>query len=168
MKQLIGLVARFAGVVASIVTALMMVHVTVGVVMRVVFDDPLLGTSAIVSYFYMVSAVFTGIFVAAWNRSHIRVDVIADLFPKGVRRVTDLIADLISLAFFAAFAWGLSITAVQQTQQHEQVDAIFTYMTVWPMRWLAVAAIALTALVCLWRLLAGGTTHGSGHGGLSE
>lgn len=153
MKTLIGLLSRIAAFAAAVAVALMMVHVTVAVFLRVGFDEPLLGTIEIVSHFYMVAAIFLGIFVAAWQNAHIRVDVLANLLPRAVRRGTDLIAELISLAFFAAFAWGLWLTALRKTAQREEVDAIFAHLTVWPARWLAVAGIVLTAAVFAWRLV---------------
>lgn len=152
MKTLLGGLARAAAFVAATATVLMMVHVTVAVFLRVGFNEPLLGTIEIVSYFYMVAAIFLGIFVAAWQNAHIRVDVLANQFPRALRRLTDLAAELVTLAFFVVFAWGLWRTALQKTAQREEVDAIFAHLTVWPARWLAVVGLVLAAAVVAWRL----------------
>ncbi|MES1925947.1 TRAP transporter small permease subunit [Salinisphaera sp. T31B1] len=152
MKRVLEGLSRLAGLIASLAVVAMMLHVTIAVVLRVGFRAPASGTMEIVSYFYMVAAVFLGIFVAAWQNAHIRVDVIANLFPARIQQVTDRLAELVMLAFFVFFAWGLWRTALQKTQQREEVDAIFAHLTVWPSRWLAVAGLSLAALVVMWRL----------------
>lgn len=148
LRPLSGLFELLAG----LATTLMMVHILAGVVLRVMFDVSLLGTVAIVSYFYMVTMVFAGIFVVSWRQEHIRVDVVAELLPLPLRRITDSIAELACLVFFGIFAYGLIYTAVQKTTVHERVDAVFSYLTVWPLRWVAVAGISLAAVVSLWHL----------------
>ncbi|GAB3677120.1 TRAP transporter small permease [Salinisphaera aquimarina] len=162
MSALLSLLARLAGLIASIAIVLMMLHVTTEVVLRVGFRAPASGTIEIVSYFYMVAAVFLGIFVAAWQNAHIRVDVIANLFSRPLQRVTDLLAELITVVFFAFFAWGLARTALQKTHQHEAVDAVFAHLTVWPTRWVAVVGLVLALCAASWRLarmLAGADTR---------
>ena len=119
MRSVLSPLARVAAFIAAVATVLMMVHVTVAVFMRVGFNEPLLGTIEVVSYFYMVAAVFLGIFTAAWQNAHIRVDVLANLLPARVRRVTYLLAEMITPAFFLCFGWGLWRTALTKTRQGE-------------------------------------------------
>lgn len=153
VRRTLTQLARLSGFIAGLATTLMMVHIVLGVFFRVVLDIPLLGTNVIVSHFYMTALVFLGIFVASWRDEQIRVDVIAGLLPPLLRKITDGAAELISLAFFAALTWGLTQAAWQRTQINEQVDAIFGYVTMWPMRWLAMAGILLAAVAVLWHLL---------------
>jgi len=153
MKRLLDGLSWLAGLIASVAVVAMMLHVTIAVILRVGFRAPASGTMEIVSYFYMVAAVFLGIFVAAWQNAHIRVDVIANLLPARVQAVTDRLAELVMLGFFVFFAWGLWRTALKKTEQREEVDAIFAHLTVWPSRWLAVAGVSLAALVVIWRLM---------------
>ncbi len=148
LRPLSGLFELLAG----LATTLMMMHILAGVILRVVFDVSLLGTVAIVSYFYMVTMVFAGIFVVSWRQEHIRVDIVAELLPVPLRRITDSMAELASLVFFFIFTYGLTYSALQKTAVHERVDAVFSYLTVWPLRWVAVAGVGLAMLVSLWHL----------------
>lgn len=162
MASILRPLSRLAGLIAGLAVVLMMLHVTIAVLLRVGLHSPATGTIEIVSYFYMVSAVFLGIFVAAWQNAHIRVDVIANLLPRRAQRVTDIIAELVMLVFFVFFAWGLWRTALQKTHQREAVDAVFAHLTVWPTRWVAVVGIVLALAVVAWRLmrmLAGANTR---------
>lgn len=153
IKRAIDAMSWIAGLVASLAVVAMMLHVTGAVVLRVGFHAPATGTIEIVSYFYMVAAIYLGIFVAAWRNVHIRVDVIAGLFPRAVQRITDLLAEVITVVFFVFFAWGLWRTALQKTAQHEAVDAVFAHLTIWPSRWLAVVGLSLAVLAAAWRLV---------------
>jgi len=169
MKRLLNGLSWLAGLVASIAVVAMMLHVTLAVILRVGFHAPATGTIEIVSYFYMVAAIYLGIFVAAWYNVHIRVDVIAGLLPRSVQRVTDLFAELVVVVFFIVFAWGLWRTALQKTEQSEAVDAVFAHLTIWPSRWLAVIGLSLAVAASVWRLarmLAGRPTNDTGDEGL--
>lgn len=50
-------------------------------------------------------ALFWGIALATWRGSHICVDIIWEYLRPPARRVMDLLATLISLAFLAPMAW---------------------------------------------------------------
>lgn len=151
--------SRLCGVIAGVAATLMMLHILIGVILRVVFGVSLLGTIAIVSDFYMVIMVFLGVFVVSFQQEQIQVDVLVEQFPSSLRRITDTIAELVTLAFLTIFTIGLGSSALQKTMIHERVDAVFTYLTVWPLRWVAMIGLALAALVSLWhfsRLLING------------
>lgn len=152
MECVLRCLARPAGLITGLATTLMMLHIVVGVILRVGFHTYLLGTTAIVSHFYMVLLVFPGVFVASWYQEQIRVDVVADLFPRFLRYISDIITEFLTFIFFIAFTWGLVLTAIEKTDQKETVDAVFAYIPVWPLRWVAVIGIGLAALVTLWHL----------------
>jgi len=138
---------------SSLATTLMMLHILAGVIMRVVFHIPLLGTNVIVAYFYMTILVFLGVFVVSSRNEQIRADVVANLLPKTVRCVTDSISEIITLLFLGALAWGLADAALQKTRIHAQVDAVFGYISVWPVYWITAIGIGLAAVMVLWRMV---------------
>ncbi len=145
--------SKLSDFLSSLATTLMMLHILLGVIMRVVFHIPLLGTNAIVAYFYMTILVFLGVFVVSSRNEQIRADVIANLLPKPVRRVTDSMAEIITLLFLGALAWGLADAALQKTRIHAQVDAVFGYISVWPLYWITAFGIGLAAVTVLWRMV---------------
>lgn len=152
VSRIFEFLSRLCGVIAGVAATLMMLHILIGVILRVVFGVSLLGTIAIVSDFYMVVLVFLGVFTVSMQQGQIQVDVLAEQLPPTLRRITDTIAELITFAFLTTFAIGLASSAIQKTMIHERVDAVFTYLTVWPLRWVAMAGLALAALVSLWHL----------------
>ncbi len=76
-------ISNGAAVAVGAVTVLMMLHVTAEVLLRVLFGMHIPGTMEVVTYYYMVAAVFVGIFSCTTDDVHVRVDVVAQ-FLRGV------------------------------------------------------------------------------------
>jgi|TARA_R110002051_G_scaffold298021_1_gene364755 TRAP-type C4-dicarboxylate transport system permease small subunit len=129
---------------------LMMLHVTAEVLLRVVFGTHIPGTMEVVTYYYMVAAVFMGIFSCTTEDGHIRVDVLAQFFKGKVSLVIEVIGLIVMAIYFAIFSYGLYLQAVKSWSRSETVDAIFLELPVWPSRWIAVAGIVLSVLSVLY------------------
>lgn len=153
MIRVLRPLSRLSDLFSSLATTLMMLHILLGVIMRVVFHTPLLGTNVIVAYCYMTILVFLGVFVVSSRNEQIRADVVANMFPAPVRRVTDFMSEIITLLFLSALAWGLADAALQKTHIHAQVDAVFGYITVWPLYWITAVGIGLAAVTVVWRVV---------------
>lgn len=101
-------------------------------------------------------AIFWGIAVATYRNDHILVDLVWELSHPRARRLIDLFATLVSLAFLATFAWMLAdrFPAVLRARQLTSDLGL----PVWPFYALAalgIAAAAGVALIRLARLLRG-------------
>lgn len=129
---------------------LMMLHVTAEVLLRVGFDMHIPGTMEVVTYYYMVAAVFMGIFACTTEDGHIRVDVLAQFLKGKVRLVVDVIGLIVMTVYFAIFSYGLYLQAVKSWSRNETVDAIFLELPVWPSRWIAVVGMFLSILSVLY------------------
>ncbi|WP_166267342.1 TRAP transporter small permease subunit [Marinobacter caseinilyticus] len=132
------------------IVVLMMLHVTAEVLVRVGFDMHIPGTMEVVTYYYMVSAVFMGIFACTTEDGHIRVDVLAQFLKGRVRLVVEVIGLVVMAVYFAIFSYGLYLQAVKSWARSETVDAIFLELPVWPSRWIAVAGMVLSVLSVLY------------------
>jgi len=143
MKNVLAPVSNLSELIACIMTVAMMVHIVTNVSLRVTVNGYVPATIETVSYYYMIAAVFLGIFVATYHEAHIRVDVFYNLFRKSVRHVIDVFASIVLFVYLALFAYGLLLRALRSTAHGEFVETIFFDLPVWPTRWLALAGMGL-------------------------
>lgn len=96
-------------VISGLAIALMMLHVTLDVIMRYVFDIPLPGTITVVSYYYMAIAAFMPLAFAEQKSAHISVEVVTERFPSWVQKHLAGWLLLVSATVFALMTvrtWG--------------------------------------------------------------
>ena len=149
MTPVLNTIYRIAMFLCSLALVLMMAQIFVDICARLFFGGLVPGTQQIVGFYYMVTAVYIGIFVTEAAREHIATDVLVRLFPPKWQRVVEIGNRILGVAFFAVFSYALMLVALEQTADAEHVDAIWFDLTVWPARWIAVAGCALAALVML-------------------
>ena len=128
---------------------LMMVQIACEVLLRFFFDLNVPGTVDVVAYYYMVAAIYLGIFVATAEKSHICTDVAVSRLPSGIRGVLDKFNHAACAVYFGLFTYALFIVAVESTQRWEVVDAIWYHLVVWPVRWIAALGIGLSTIAAL-------------------
>lgn len=131
---------------------LMMLHVTVDVVMRYVFNSPLPGTLNIVSRYYMVIVVFLSLAVAERQDAHISVEIVYDRLPARLRRVLALLAWLLTALTFAAIAIRAGEVAWAKTLIRASVDEGTKVIPIWQSYWPVVVGSAAIAVLALHRL----------------
>lgn len=111
--KLLSRITDFATVLGALGIALMMIHVTLDVALRYMFDAPLPGTIAIVSYYYMVIAAFIPLAFTEQKGAHISVEVITERLPGWIQRHLAGWSYLVSTVVFGMLAvrtWGEAIT----------------------------------------------------------
>lgn len=96
------------------------------------------------------TAMFWGIAVAGFHNRHIQVDGLWEVSPPWAKRAIDILATLITLAFFGLFAWMLRFKVVSVFESNEQTFDL--RLPVWPFHAVAALGIALAALLLLLRL----------------
>jgi TRAP-type C4-dicarboxylate transport system permease small subunit len=141
--------------------ALMMIHTSVDVTGRTVFNHPLPGTTEIVSAYYMVAAAYLPWAWIARHSGQIEVELFARLMPRGVRSVLDPLVDLLTIVYVSVFAWQTYLRAVQQTALGEVWQAGSTFLPVWPSRWMLPIAGGLMVLYMALKLVRD-LAHGRG------
>lgn len=145
IARLSHLVDRALLAVGCAFLALMMLHITLDVVLRLLFSTGVVGTLETVSYYYMIIAVFLPLAHVERVGEHIRVDLFAQMLPARLQLGLYLLACLLGLAFFGMLAYQGLLDALRSTERQETIMSNFLFY-IWPSRWalpLGFAAICL-------------------------
>lgn len=97
------------------------------------------------------TAMFWGIAVAGYHNRHIQVDGFWEMAPAWGRRLIDIFATLVTLAFMALFAWMLESKVMSVYASNEQTFDL--RLPVWPFHAIAALGIVLATLLLLLRLV---------------
>ena len=134
--------------------AAMMLHVSVDVTARTVFNYPLPGTTEIVSAYYMVAACYLPWAWVARTDSHITVELFTQLAPRRFNAWLDTLVRVFVVAYLVVFVWQTWVQAMVQYRLGEVVEAAMFYVPVWPSRFLLPVAGTLMALYLVLRVIA--------------
>jgi TRAP-type C4-dicarboxylate transport system permease small subunit len=139
---------------ASIVAGLaMMIHVTIDVAGRTLFNSPLPGTTEIVSAYYMVAVAYLPWAWIARNNQHIVAEMFTNIGPRAFHIWLGVVVKIATLVYTAVFAWETYLRAVQQTNLGEVWQAAAQYIPVWPSRWLLPIAGGMMTLYLVLRII---------------
>lgn len=153
LKAWIGRLIDVLMWVACLTGALMMIHVTIDVAGRVLFNRPLIGTIEIVSGYYMVAVAFLPLPYIARHGGHIIVELFTrNLSVRNVLRF-DIFATVATFLYMCLFTWMTTRSALEKTAVGEVWEAATGYVPIWPSRWLLPAGCFVMALYLLLRLI---------------
>lgn len=127
---------------------LMAVHITWDVMQRTFFGRGMLGTTEIVSFYYMVAVVC---FPLAWierRDEHINVEILFQRMGAGGKRFMSLFATLATTGFFAVFAYRSWQDALSALSTGETMMG-YAEIAIWPARFILPISFALVVLVCI-------------------
>lgn len=133
--------------IAGLLLLVMMVHVCADVGMKYLFNRPIQGTLEIVSYYYMVGAVFLPIAFVELTRGAVSVDLFFNLMPRWLQAACLMLVLALcagTYALLATITWG---DAVRALARNEVVMGPVSVI-IWPSRFVLPASFALGALVC--------------------
>ena len=118
----LGLVAGF----------LMMAHVSADVAGRAFFR-PLIGTTEIVSGYYMIAVAYLPWALIARNDEHIAVELFTRHLPRAVLIWLEAAVKILTIVYLAVFVWQTWFRALQQMAAGEALQ-VGGYLEVWPSR----------------------------------
>lgn len=132
---------------------LMMFHVCADVAARYLFNNPIPGTLEIVSFHYMVIAVFLPLALVEWWRKSITVDIFYLLLPRRLRLL--LISAVLATTAVVYFAlawrtWGDAVGAFQRGDF--QMGGRFE-ISIWQSRFALPLGFGAAGLVACWQFL---------------
>lgn len=109
MKQLTSFVKRVSSILdklAGIFIFSVMLLIVSNIILRTVFNQPILGTYELVGF---LTAMGVGLALAncALQNGHIAVGFIMDRFPKKIQAISEVFVNAVSLMFWAAAVWSL-------------------------------------------------------------
>lgn len=160
LETLVLQVSRLLDRLAGLAVVASMLLVVANVIMRALFNRPILGTLEYVSMLFALAVGFSLAQCAAGN-GHITIDLLVErLHPKG-RVFIDVLISLLTIAFLGACTWGLILYA--RTTAASGLVSLTTQTPVYPFIGLVALGFFLFFLVQVVKL-----TQGLGKGGRSH
>ena len=123
---------------------------------RYVLNDSL-GWTEEIARFLLIAVTFIGAVIAVRRRSHIAVEFLYRWLPRPVRRLFQLVVDLVSVVFYGALTW-FTVQLAQRTGQMMVSIDVPKSLVYWGVA-VCFAAMTVLALIVAWRHLATGTSH---------
>jgi TRAP-type C4-dicarboxylate transport system permease small subunit len=124
----------------------MMMHVTVDVACRTLLNQPLTGTTEVVSAYYMVATCYLPWAHVARTDGHIVAGMFQRLGGPMVDFVLDVVVKLATIVYTALFTYETYLRADQQTRAGEVWQVGSGFIPVWPSRWMLPVAGGLMVL----------------------
>lgn len=128
----------------------MAAHVTLDVIARLSLNQPLYGTTEIVSFYYMVATVCLPLAWMELRDEHITVEVLYGPLPTSLRRIVFVFAALVTAAFFSVFAYQTWLDALDATASREVVMG-HAFIEIWPSRYFLPLSFGLLVVATLLR-----------------
>ncbi len=129
--------------------SLMMLQVSLDVLMRFLFNQPLPGTITIVSHYYMIIAIFLPLAFVEQTKKSISIELLSNYFPAKFNRFLNIFSHLFvsASAFILAYtSFGVSIRHFHSKTSVMQGD--FTIPT-WPSYFILFIGVTLLGIYCL-------------------
>jgi TRAP-type C4-dicarboxylate transport system permease small subunit len=132
---------------------LMVLHVTVDVVGRYVFNRPLDGTTEIVAVYYMVMIAYAPWAWIAARDNHIVAGMFQNIGTPRFDFCIDIVVKIVTGFCVAVFTYQTTLQALSQTRAGEVWLAGTMYIPAWPSRWILPVSGGLMVLYLLLRVL---------------
>jgi len=142
----------------SIFTCILLVglvaHVTLDVVMRYLFNQPLGATILYVSAYYMVAIVFLPIALVEENGNHIAVDLFTGRLPKKIQSILLFIATIVTVVVTVT----LAIRTGQEALTKYNVGSFSIEgdhkIIIWPSYFFLPIGFGMMSVVASWKAIA--------------
>lgn len=151
--RLLARIIDLTTVVGLAAVALMMLHITVDVIGKFIFNAPVPATIALVSNYYMVVVAFLALALAERRNGHITVEVLTEFFPRPVQKHLFSWTYLLSAAVFGVFAYRSWLEARTAHESGTFIMEQSTKLITWPSYYLLPIGAGLMTLVLVYRFL---------------
>jgi len=118
MEKIIYPLSRYITYFAITATALMMFLTTADVIMRRVFDQPILGSYEI-SKVLLVILIFSGVAYVQTFKGHVSVDSVTRFYPRTLKIIKSGLADLLSMLIVGLISWQSVLYGIEMFRQGE-------------------------------------------------
>ncbi len=149
LKRLSGALA----VIAGIGLLLMMIQTVADVLADYFLARPIPGNLEVISVYHMVLVVFLPLAFIERRHEHIQVDLLYQLMPRMMQRVTLVVGYLLSAAFFGILTWRTWDDAIRALAKNEMLMGN-VYVIIWPAKFvlpIGFGAIGLVVLAHAWK-----------------
>lgn len=153
MKQLSGLVKKVSSIMdklAGVFIALVMVLIVTNIILRKLFNSPILGTYEIVGF---LTALGVGFALAhcAFQNAHIAIDFIMERLPSRIQALTAVLVNAASVVFWTATVFFLGEYA--QAMKIKGLVSPSAEIPVYPFIYLVAVGLAGLCLVLFFKFL---------------
>jgi TRAP-type C4-dicarboxylate transport system permease small subunit len=138
--------------VAGAVTVMMLLHITLDVFLRQVFNAPIIGTFEVAANYYMVSVMYLPLAYVSLTEGQIVVELFTRGFGKKTLIHWDNVANAITVVNVMIFAFYTGDMAIEQTVTGEVMEMDDDFMPVWPARWMLPIAFGMMGLYLMVRI----------------
>lgn len=142
--------SRLLDRIAGLAVVVAMLLVVANVVMRTVFNSPILGTMEIVSMLFAVAVGFS-LALCAVHNGHIAIDLLVDRLSPKIRLLTDTLIYLVTIIFLGACTWGLILYG--RSTAASGLVAPTTQIPVYPFVYLVAMGFFIFSLVQVVKLI---------------
>ncbi len=140
-------------IVGGLIITAMMLHITIDVILRFAFNTPLPGTITIVSYYYMVAAVFIPLAFAEQKNSHISVEVVTDHLPAFLQKYLVIISNLSAATVFSL----LLVRTWEEAEKKRAIGASIVQggdsISIWITYYFVPIGCGLMVLIAIYKLV---------------
>lgn len=154
MRRTVQFLSHALALIAALAVGMMMIHVMADVLGKYLLNQPVPGTAEVVANYYMITAVFLPLAWVEATNAPIVVELVYDRLGPVARHRLLVLADMMSIAFYAALAWLSWTAAVQAWRIGERVEGMWR-VTTWPAKFMLPVGLVLACLLLILRLLGG-------------
>lgn len=153
LEKAIDGLANILAVLAGFLIVVMMLHVTLDVIGKYFFNQPIEGTIEYVAAYYMVGIIFLPLAYVSRGEGQIRVDLFTQKLTGRKLGILEGSVGLCTLLYLAVFVWRTGLEAVEKTIQGEMWESSVDYVAVWPSRWFLPVGCAAMAFFVFQRVI---------------
>lgn len=147
--KILDRITTFAMTLAEIGVFMMTIHVTADVLSRWVFGDPLIATTEIVRFYYMVGIIYLPLAWVTRMDGHISAQIFTQYMkPKNRQRLEGAIHVLL-FVFMLFLTYQTGHEAIRMTVVNEVHEAADAFFWIWPARWYLPLGSGLMAIYAL-------------------
>lgn len=142
--------AGAASVFSWLAAVLMLAQVSLDILGKFLLGMPVAGTAEVVASYYMIILVFMAFPLVECRNEAIAVDLLYNRFGPRLKAVSRVVALVITLVFYLAFAWMTLEAALKSYAIREVVIGAREFL-IWPSRFFLPASCLLVAVVVVLR-----------------
>lgn len=131
---------------------LMMAHITLDVVLKVIWNTPIQGTVEISSYYYMVAIVMLPMAMVEYDDEQISVDLLFNHFPVWLKHTCLFITFVATAGMLSVMTWRTGLDAIRALNVGEVVMGS-REIIVWPARCMLPLGFGLATIAAVLRAI---------------
>lgn len=149
---MIGLSRKLSNLLANIamgVLALMMLHVSASIGLRLFTGRDIPLTLELTAAYYMVALTFLPLAAIDLVSKHIQAEFLSSLLPQSFQKPLTIITRIAMFGLLALLTYQTTLGAIARTKRKDSLITILGEMPSWPARWIVPVGLGFAALVAL-------------------